>query len=56
MHAATSCDVSISRFPFDSQSCYLEFMFMEVNNVDVVLNVSSQVVQENFDGKHQICR
>ena len=44
VHATTSCDVSILRFPFDSQSCYMEFLFMEVNNVDVVLNVSTQVV------------
>ena len=44
VQATTSCDVSIAMFPFDTQSCYIEYLFMEVNNVDVVLNVSSKVV------------
>ena len=41
----TTCDVSIERFPYDSQACYIEFVFFGLNSVDVVANVTREVSQ-----------
>ena len=39
----TTCDVDISKFPFDSQSCYIELYFMRLNGVDVDPNITQEV-------------
>ena len=43
LHLTTTCDVDISRFPFDSQFCYIEIIFWALNFIDVTANISSEV-------------
>ena len=40
----TSCDVNIARFPFDSQTCNIEIYFWAMNYVDMVGNISDEVL------------
>ena len=44
LHLTTNCDVSIARFPYDSQSCYIDFVFLGLNGIDVVANVTREVM------------
>ena len=45
MHLTTSCDVDIARFPFDSQSCYIELIFLGMNSIDIAPNITKGVRQ-----------
>ena len=43
----TTCDVDITKFPFDSQTCYIEVVFWGSNRIDLVQNITSQVSARN---------
>ena len=43
LHVTTTCDVTIRRFPYDSQECAIQFVFFGLNGVDVNANLAPEV-------------
>ena len=44
LHLTTTCEVLVSRFPFDSQSCYLEMAFRLSNGINMIADVHKEVM------------
>ena len=44
LHLTTTCDVSIKRFPYDSQACFIEIFFFGLNGEDAVANLTREVI------------